>query len=314
MKKIVIIGVYFGKFPQNYDLWLKSCEFNPTIDFKVVTDQKVKAKIKNLEYINMTLTDFNNKMKEKIGKDFNISTAYKCCDFKPVYGIILQDYISNYDFWGHCDFDMIFGNIRKFITDDVLNMYDKILPLGHLCLYRNNDMVNNRYKEEGSIVGDYKEVFSSSKNFAFDEMNGIAQIYYKNKYPFYDERIFADISIIRKRFTLAQKDKNYNNQVFYWEDGSVYRAFERNKKIVIEEFIYIHFKQRKYMKIFPNKQEFNSFYICDDGFLYKERGIPTIDDINKYNKYPGFIIELLEKIRYRIKKEIKFIRLRFFGK
>ena len=47
-----------------------------------------------------------------------------------------------YDFWGYCDIDLIFGNIRKFITDDILDKYDKILSRGHFTLFRNKDSIN----------------------------------------------------------------------------------------------------------------------------------------------------------------------------
>jgi len=29
-------------------------------------------------------------------------------------------------FWGYCDIDLIFGNIRAFMTDELLNEYDII--------------------------------------------------------------------------------------------------------------------------------------------------------------------------------------------
>ena len=304
MKKIVIIGVYFGTFQKNFNLWLKSCEYNPTIDFKIFTNQNLKSKIKNVEYINMPFEKFNKLIKKKIGNNFAVSSPYKCCDFKPVYGIILEDYIKEYVFWGHCDFDMIFGDIRHFITDEILEKYDKILPLGHLSLYRNTTEVNNRYMDEGSNVGNYKEVFSRSKNVAFDELCGIGQIYIKNNYSFYNKRIFADISIMHKRFCLALNDKNYKYQVFYWEKGHIYRAYEENNKIKTEEFIYIHFKQRKYLEDLVNNKNDN-FYICDLGFITKAEGLPTLSDIKKYNKYKCQIYEIIEKVIFKIKFTIK---------
>lgn len=39
---------------------------------------------------------------------------------------MFQEYIKDYDFWGHCDADLIFGDIRKFVTDDILNKYDRL--------------------------------------------------------------------------------------------------------------------------------------------------------------------------------------------
>ncbi len=47
MNKIVVIGVYFGNFPEYMNLWLKSCEFNKEIDFIIFTDNIIKTNIKN---------------------------------------------------------------------------------------------------------------------------------------------------------------------------------------------------------------------------------------------------------------------------
>lgn len=318
MKKIVIIGVYFGEFPSNYKLWLRSCEYNSTVDFLIFTNQMIESKMKNVKYINISFENFNKLIKNKIGNEFNIEHPYKCCDYRPAYGVIFEDYIREYDFWGHCDFDMIFGDIRKFITEDMLNIYDKILPLGHLSLYRNTSKVNNRYKEEGSLVGDYEEVFrNSNENFAFDEIKGIGNIYYRNKYPFFDKIIFADISITKKRFTLILNDKNrknYNNQVFYWENGHVCRAYEDDGIIKIDEFIYIHFKQRKYLKNLVDMDNCNSFYICDLGFIQKENRISALNDIKKYNKYPGKLYEICEEGKFKYKEIKRKIKKRILNK
>lgn len=298
MKRIVIISVYFGKMPNNHRLFLKSIEKNPCIDFKIFTDQRIQSKLQNLEYILLDIKELNRLIKQKLGKEFNIKRPYKCCDYKPVYGIIFEDYIKQYDFWGHCDMDLIFGDIKKFVTDDILEKYDKILPLGHLSIYRNTKEVNNRYKEDGSIVGDYREVFSSEENHYFDEQDGIGRIYQKNNYPFYDKRVFADISFMHKNFMLAFNDRNYNRQVFYWEDGCVYRAFVLNGAVKREEFAYIHFKKRKYMKDLVKNDNVRSFYICNRGFIEKGVGLPSLKDMRKYNRSHGEIYGFFD-VRYR---------------
>ena len=41
MEKIAILTVYYGNFPPYFDLWLRSCEFNETIDFYIVTDNNI---------------------------------------------------------------------------------------------------------------------------------------------------------------------------------------------------------------------------------------------------------------------------------
>ncbi len=60
------------------------------------------------------------------------------------------------------------------------------------------------------------------------------------------------------------------------------------------------------------KEDIHSYFINDSGFFEKENEIPTIEDINKYNCYPGFFYEKIEELRYnfsyyttRIKKRLK---------
>ena len=47
--------------------------------------------------------------------DFEISLErpYKLCDFRPAFGEIFADELAGYDFWGHSDLDLIFGQIRE---------------------------------------------------------------------------------------------------------------------------------------------------------------------------------------------------------
>jgi hypothetical protein len=63
---------------------------------------------------------------EKLGFGVNIKHSYKLCDFKPAYGFIFFELIENYDFWGYCDIDIIFGSIRDFITKEILESHDLI--------------------------------------------------------------------------------------------------------------------------------------------------------------------------------------------
>lgn len=306
MNRIVIIGVYFGKFPQYINLWLKSCEWNKNIDFLIFTDQELDYKIYNVKIIKIDLDEFSRIASEKLEMNIKLEKPYKCCDFRPAYGKIFEEYIKEYSFWGHCDFDMIFGDIQKFITEDIMNKYDKILNLGHLSLYRNTKNVNGRYEKKGSKVGNFKEVFNNNKSYAFDETNGIYSIYKENNFPVYDKRVFADISMIYKRFRLALNDINYNEQVFFWEKGKVYRVYKENDIIKKEEYIYIHFKKRKNMEVhIKNIDNLNGFYINDKGFFDKDEGLPTIENIKKYNEYNGKIYEMLELLKFNVKRYIK---------
>jgi hypothetical protein len=107
-----------------------------------------------------------------MGFKVSIDYAYKLCDFKPAYGFIFNEIISDYNFWGISDIDIVYGDIRKFITDDILNNYEVISSrhdyiTGSFCLFRNDIKVNTLFMQSK----DYKKVFSASEHFCFDECN-----------------------------------------------------------------------------------------------------------------------------------------------
>lgn len=240
----------------------------------------------------------------------SLEKPYKLCDFKEIYGIIFEDYIKNYDYWGECDFDVVFGDLRYFTDKYQIQKYDKFLNRGHLSLYKNTEKVNNYYKLKGSKTGNYEQVFTSPKNFAFDETYGINKIYEKNNFPFFQKRIYGDIDTRYKRFKQSirsEEEKNYDYQVYYWNNGHVYRAFLYKKQIQIEELAYIHLQKRKFDDLNFNIVLSNSFYISNKGFINKEnKNIPTIKDIKYYNEYNGKIYELIEYLS-NLKKNWKFI-------
>ena len=48
MKKIILINCYFGKFPSFFNLFLKSCEANPSVDFLIFSDCKCEHHVSNI--------------------------------------------------------------------------------------------------------------------------------------------------------------------------------------------------------------------------------------------------------------------------
>lgn len=293
MEKIAILTVYYGEFPPYFDLWLRSCEYNRSIDFFVVTDNIIDNLPENVKILDITFDDFRELAEKKLQKKVRIDFPYKLCDFKPIYGHILEDYLSDYDYWGHCDVDLIFGDLRKFFEKYKINKYDRFLHLGHLSLYRNTPECKQYYRLDGSACGNWEEVVTNPQNFLFDEWSGVYGIYHKNNISMFEERIFADISVIYKRFRLALEDPNYDQQVFYWDNGHVYRKHWVDGKSFKEEFIYIHFKKRKFDKELFDASTVTSFYIGPGGFNEKT-GSATLDDVKRINPYYGEKYELKE--------------------
>lgn len=308
---ICVIGVYFGKLPAYFNLWLKSCEYNPDIDFLVITDNELNELPKNVKTVKMSLSDIKKRADEVLGFETSLTTPYKCCDFRPTFGLIFKDLISNYDFWGHCDFDVIFGNIRSFITDDILSKYEKILSFGHLSLYKNSNKVNEYFKLNGSKCGNFIDIYKNPENVAFDEKNGIGSIYKVNNLPIFDKIVFLDIYSIFTRFKAAHGTPRHIHQSFYWQNGRILTSYVHFRKVYTQEFAYIHFKKRKFDSSLDNST--NAYYISENGFTQKHNlNVPSLSEIKDSNPFV-FYTEIkdyfIHSVNY-IKKKFKGLKHR----
>lgn len=309
MENICIICCYFGELPQYIEFWVKSCSYNSHISFILVTNQELNRIPKNLKIINMSIYEFNNLASNKLNLDIKINNAYKLCDFKPAYGKIFEDYIKEYDFWGYCDIDVVFGDIRKFITDEVLKENTIILNLGHLTILKNSEYNKYLYTKKGSIYS-YKEVFTNKANFAFDEMSGMHLIMKNEKIQPYLDIPIADIDKRYRRYRLYNI-KNYENQLFYFDNG-IFRSFLDEKNIIQnEEYCYLHFQKKRPKILIKNIDKCNRFYINSEGFSEKEHKI-NLNSFKKHNIYMDN--ENKELLNYYIIKLIEFLKCEFIQK
>lgn len=174
MKSIAIISCYMGKLPWYFDYFAHTCKYNPTVHFIIITDDKTYRKPvpDNIRLVYMTLGEVNTIATEKLGFQTAITSSYKLCDFKPTYGLLFEDLLKDYDFWGHGDIDIIFGNIRSFITDEMLSVYDLIAVrhdflTGYFLLFRNDEKMRILFRHSK----DHEKVLSREKHCCFDETN-----------------------------------------------------------------------------------------------------------------------------------------------
>ncbi|WP_223580097.1 DUF6625 family protein [Sphingobacterium sp. GVS05A] len=174
MHKVVLINVFIGQFPWYFSYFIHSCRYNNEIDFLIYTDNSSSNTDlpTNVTLIKFTIEEFNENISRVLNTTVNIKNGYKLCDFKPTYGAVFYDDIKDYDFWGYCDLDIIWGNIRAFMTSQLLDTYDVISArhdylTGCFTLYRNNELCRHLFRKSK----DYLKVLTSDKNFCFDETN-----------------------------------------------------------------------------------------------------------------------------------------------
>lgn len=286
---ICIIGVYFGPLPEWINVWLASVKNNSTVDFLLVTDQNNIdfPDIPNLYIKNMTMQEFKKAVETTVGFKVKLANPYKVCDYKEIYGLVFKDNVKDYDYWGECDFDVVWGDLRSFFDKYQLQKYDKFLNRGHLTLYKNSAEVNNRYKLSGGKFGSYREVFKSDLNWAFDETMGIDSIYIKHQFPYFDEFVYADINPNFKDIRMVERPgkycKNYDHQIFYYEGGKILRDYVDGDEVIkTDELMYIHLQKRKMKRpdFDPSKHD---FYITNWKFVVKKQKA-TRKIMDLYNK------------------------------
>ncbi len=255
MKKIGLVIPYFGKFPSYFQLFLNSCKYNDTIDWILITDIKEKYNYpNNMKIFYMNFEQLQTIIQSKFDFPIVLDKPYKLCDYKPAYGYIFEEYLTAYDFWGYCDVDLLFGDIRKFISDELLSQYDKIGHLGHLSIYRNSSAINKAFMTDTSR---YKEVFSTSNICVFDEWDNISinKIFLEqglrlhiwndffDAYPYHDNlhRVIFDIDPSQLYY---KKSIDCTASYVTWEMGHIFLWKSQNRKWVKNELAYIHLQKR----------------------------------------------------------------------
>ncbi|MBL0736053.1 hypothetical protein JI750_04095 [Flavobacterium sp. GN10] len=171
---IAILTCWYGDYPWYLPYFIKSCKYNPSIDFVIITENKtiIPNKPSNVIVVNKSFDEFKNNASFRLGFQVALDTPYKLNDFKPAYGFLFPEIISKYDFWGHADIDMVYGNIRGFMTDELLQNYDILTSredfiMGTFCLFRNNQQMNTLFMKSR----DYRYILTNEQYFSFDECN-----------------------------------------------------------------------------------------------------------------------------------------------
>lgn len=323
MNKIALIMPYFGKFPNYFELWLKSASYNETIDFYIFTDIEYDKYLpKNVHIVNMTFDEIKKRAQSIVDFSIVLNDYYKLCDYKPAYGLIFSDYLEEYDFWGHCDPDIIWGNIRNFLTEDILNEYDRVFTFGHLSVYRNNNTINNSFKYNKQDVGHdkyistYEDAFKTSYICHFDEWGGYSRYAELKGINQYDERPFADIDATRFAFYTSDVNDKVG-QVFSYKLGELIGYWIENGVIKSKEYAYIHLQKRS-MQLNIGKNEMEKFLIVPNKFIpYSDIDIKKISEYGKnkvyfawYRKRVNMIIDNIKKgaIKRRIDRALNIRR------
>ena len=110
--------------------------------------------------------------------------------------IFFEEYINKYEYWGHCDTDLIWGRYSRFLDLEKWKQYDKLFELGHCSIYKNTVENNRRFMSMIHGKKRFQYVYSNPENCSFDEeyfIESINDIFLENNFPILQESYMANI-------------------------------------------------------------------------------------------------------------------------
>tara|TARA_R110000851_G_scaffold327830_1_gene497804 strand:- start:18046 stop:18990 length:945 start_codon:yes stop_codon:yes gene_type:complete len=312
LKSIIFIIPFFGKWPIWFDAHLLSIKANPTVQWLFYTDCNIPDKHPpNCTFVNTTLQDMEVLFTKKIGVPIKIDKPYKLCDLKPSYGHVFEDAIRNFDFWGFTDIDIIWGNIRKDITPEVLIDFDiissrKDLISGHFNIFRNVDTINKLYQKNDWYKIAY--INPQMKRFCEGTFSEIT-----------NEAIKEDLIKVKwDKILCNQENGRDSHQEYYldrwlWKDGKI---LELKNGEPINEVMYLHFinwkRTMKYCEI-QYDENVRTFYISYIGMHYKTHSSLAKNCNIFKNVFNGYNIRESRRMqKKKIQRTIKRIKRKIF--
>ena len=239
--KIALILPYFGHFDSMFPLWLESCRYNTDFEWIIFTDDN-----RTFDYpdnVKVVYISFGQ-LRERIQKlyDFKIAldAPYRLCNFRPAFGEIFEQELRNYDAWGFCDNDMLFGRLSANLPS--VNLKYKIGAYGHLSFVPNTEETRTIYQYKNA----FKIAFSHSELLFFDE-DSFPKILQHNGYTIYKLHIADFKPRLKKHFVLNEPGREWMNKAhcFVWDKGTLWRFFVGvDGNVCKEEYTYIHFLKR----------------------------------------------------------------------
>ena len=245
-----MLQLYFGTLPNYFGLALETYKYNADFDWYVLTDdQRQYPYPPNVFAQYTTLDRLKRQFQQHLEFPIALEHPYKLCDYRPLYGHLFADLLKGYDFWGHFDPDVIFGDLNKFINAETYRQYDKLCMKGHFSLYRNTPAINFLYRQKATGCLYFRDVLSSEKNWGFDEReDGVNAFFAINDLKIYTECPIADIYFrdyaMRLTGSIEGEIAKSRRSCFAYENGGVYRYYCCDEVIHREEFMYIHLMKR----------------------------------------------------------------------
>lgn len=205
--------------------------FGPLPEWITSYDSNISRRLRSNDYRFLWWSDldaFKERVKQTLGIDCPITPgSSKIHDYRAAFGVIFAEELAGYDFWGHTDFDCVYGRVEEFVTDAFLADLDihsnhHNYVAGPWSLYRNVPLVNTLFIEHSR----WREILENPETLGWVETD-FTQIV--------DAR--HEAGDLRRAYTMWQTRNLDDFTACYW-DGD--RLMESD-----EERMMLHFRRTK---------------------------------------------------------------------
>ena len=266
-----VVVPYFGQRPSYLPLVVRSMAGNPDVEWLLLTDARVPDAPPNLTIQLCGFEDLARRFRSHFDFPICLEQPYKLCDFRPAFGEVFRDELSGCDFWGHCDLDLVFGQIRDHLPAEAWKA-DKILVQGNFALYRNTPEAAGWYRHEAGAIS-YRTAFTRPEALHFDEWAGIRYILEDLGVPIWQEEVIFDLSFARYR-TRAEHPGGRDPRRYAWEDGEICEYRLEHWEIVRRTALLVHLQKRTMRAPGPDVLAARRYWILANGFAVQEKVSP----------------------------------------
>ncbi|RDC56214.1 hypothetical protein DU508_11425 [Pedobacter chinensis] len=273
-KKMILILPYFGSWPKYLDLYLKGCSNNKWLTVLFITNCKTPRNYPpNVKFIKKELHEISSLISERLNiPNYELSSSYKLCDFKPTYGHLFNEHIKNYDYWGFGDIDLIYGSLDSFYFPKIDKDYDVIsareeIVSGSLTFIKNNIYNNLLFKK----LENFDLLIKSEAYEGIDETSHVEDMWQGLNKLELPKSSFTylvahenNLENIKASFETIICENLLNHELIKFKDGNL--CYQKKN---IAYFHYVMNKRKPYFTYPSWKQIPNEFYITNTGFYKK---------------------------------------------
>lgn len=234
-QSILCIIPYFGRFPDWIDLFLETCRYNPSMNWVIITDCTIPDRIPpNVRFVPMQWSECIRHIEKKLDIPFKPAAPYKLCDLKFAYGWIFAELALGYDFVAFGDIDVMYGNIREFLSPSILDhdliTFNATHISGHFTLLRNTGRIITCYQQcEG-----WRQAVAEPEYVGMDENRG----HYGIKHAYATESFNSPLSPY-----IPWHDGTFEfPAAWFWRAGKLTNSLDGPRG-----FPYLHFMRYKYL-------------------------------------------------------------------